>query len=83
MTSAELADYEEKKIKMKKAMGESVHVEGAPAGGEPESMEQRRLNLIKVGGRGIGGHAIMCREVLTSFDKGLLHRGPGFGVRWH
>ena len=38
------AEYEEKKLKMRKAMGESLH--DAPAS-EPEDSRQRRLNMIR------------------------------------
>lgn len=43
-TEAETQDYEEKKLKMRKAMGEDLH---KAAAGETEDSKQRRLNLIR------------------------------------
>ena len=41
---ADRQEYEDKKLKMRKAMGEDLH-KAVP--GEPEDSRQRRLNLIR------------------------------------
>lgn len=44
MSPAEMAEYEEKKLKMRKAMGENLHDD---VQGEAPDSKQRRLNMIK------------------------------------
>ncbi|KAL3160178.1 hypothetical protein ABBQ32_010944 [Trebouxia sp. C0010 RCD-2024] len=44
LSPAEMAEYEEKKLKMRKAMGENLHDD---VQGEAPDSKQRRLNLIK------------------------------------
>ena len=61
MSPSELADYQERKLKMRKAMGEAT-ADGAPApAGAEDSPEERRLKMIAAMEVGRGG-AVHCRK---------------------
>lgn len=67
MSPAEMAEYEEKKLKMRKAMGENLHDD--VQGEEPDS-KQRRLNLIKAV-EGDDWSAVIDSQTQQTLEDGL------------
>ncbi|KAL0051688.1 hypothetical protein WJX82_000278 [Trebouxia sp. C0006] len=67
MSPAEMAEYEEKKLKMRKAMGENLHDD--VQGEEPDS-KQRRLNLIKAV-EGDDWSAVIDSQTQQTIEDGL------------
>lgn len=82
MSFDELAEYEEKKLKMKKAMGENLH-DSQP--GESVDAKQRRLNLIKAV-EGDDWSEVIDKQtqetvspIVTPFARASVHRAVGEG----
>lgn len=67
MSPVEMAEYEEKKLKMRKAMGENLHDD--VQGEEPDS-KQRRLNLIKAV-EGDDWSAVIDGQTQQTIEDGL------------